>query len=54
MEVDHVLPIHHTFSDGYGAGDHILDHPAGILSVSYSVAVRNPQTGPVNAGLRKG
>jgi hypothetical protein len=54
MEVDHVLPIHHTFSDGYGAGDHILDHPAGILSVSYSVAVRNPQTSPVNAGLRKG
>jgi len=50
----YVLPIHHTFSDGYGAGDHILNRPADVLSVSYSVAVQAPPAGPVSARLRTG
>ena len=40
--LNHILPIHHTLADGYGAGRHELTHPTGNLAVRYHVQVEAP------------
>jgi hypothetical protein len=51
MILDSILPIHHTYSDAYGAGSHTVVHPAGQISARYTVEVlAPPPSGPVVSG----
>jgi hypothetical protein len=43
-----ILPIHHTYSDGFGVGSHVITHPAGLLAVRYRVVAR--ALGPPGVG----
>jgi hypothetical protein len=46
MEIGHILPITGTISNDYETGTHTTDHPAGSLSVRYTVTAQSPQTSP--------
>lgn len=42
MSIDHILPIQGTLSNAYSSGHHIAVHPAGLISVDYTVTVTTP------------
>jgi GDSL-like Lipase/Acylhydrolase family len=39
ISLDYILPIIGTLNNGYAAGHHVLEHPAGKLSVDYTVTL---------------
>jgi hypothetical protein len=39
----HVLPIQHTFSDGFSVGSYEITHPTGRLVVRYRMTTQPPE-----------